>query len=89
MKSHIPALAEPDEQTKERSRLLVQIIKKACDLAGGWIPFSEFMNIALYQPAQGYYSGGLQKFGQQGDFITAPEVSPLFGQCLADTRLYS
>jgi len=83
MKSHIPALAEPDEQTKERSRLLVQIIKEACDLAGGWIPFSEFMNIALYQPAQGYYSGGLQKFGQQGDFITAPEVSPLFGQCLA------
>ncbi len=42
------------------------------------------MNMTLYQPAIGYYSGGLQKFGQQGDFITAPEVSPLFGQCLAN-----
>ena len=41
------------------------------------------MNIALYQPGLGYYSGGLQKFGEKGDFITAPEVSPLFGQCLA------
>ncbi len=39
--------------------------------------------MALYQPGLGYYSGGLQKFGQKGDFITAPEVSPLFGQCLA------
>jgi len=41
------------------------------------------MNIALYQPGLGYYSGGLQKFGDKGDFITAPEVSPLFAQCLA------
>lgn len=41
------------------------------------------MNIALYQPGLGYYSGGLQKFGDKGDFITAPEVSPFFGQCLA------
>ena len=42
------------------------------------------MNIALYQPAIGYYSGGLQKFGQRGDFITSPEVSPMFGQCIAN-----
>lgn len=42
------------------------------------------MNIALYQPALGYYSGGSQKFGEKGDFITAPEVSALFGQCLAN-----
>lgn len=83
IKSHIQTLAEPDEQAKERSHLLLASIKNACAAAGGWIPFSEFMNIALYQPALGYYSGGLQKFGQQGDFITAPEVSPLFGQCLA------
>lgn len=41
------------------------------------------MDIVLYQPAIGYYTGGLQKFGEKGDFITAPEVSPLFGQCLA------
>ena len=41
------------------------------------------MNIALYQPGLGYYTSGSQKFGAKGDFITAPEVSPLFGQCLA------
>ena len=61
----------------------MQCIKTACDQADGRIRFSEFMNIALYQPGLGYYSGGLQKFGEKGDFITAPEVSPLFGQCLA------
>lgn len=52
--------------------------------SGGEISFADFMEIALYQPALGYYSGGLQKFGEKGDFITAPEVSPLFGQCLAN-----
>ncbi len=83
IKSHTQALLEPEGNAKERSRLVMQSIKKACDNAAGWIRFSEFMNIALYQPGLGYYSGGLQKFGEQGDFITAPEVSPLFGQCLA------
>ncbi|MDT8283438.1 MAG: SAM-dependent methyltransferase [Gammaproteobacteria bacterium] len=83
IKSHTQALAEPDGQAKERSQLVMQSIKRACASAGGWIRFSEFMNISLYQPGLGYYSGGLQKFGEQGDFITAPEVSSLFGQCLA------
>ncbi|NOQ89198.1 MAG: hypothetical protein GQ550_09760 [Gammaproteobacteria bacterium] len=77
------ALAEPDNEAKKRSQLLTQCIKKKCDQADGWIRFSEFMNISLYEPGLGYYSGGLQKFGHKGDFITAPEVSPLFGQCLA------
>ena len=76
-------LAEPGEEAKQQSLLLKQSIKAACDKADGWIRFSEYMNIALYQPALGYYSGGLQKFGEKGDFITAPEVSALFGQCLA------
>jgi len=62
----------------------MQRIAEACEHAGGWIRFSEYMNIVLYEPALGYYSGGLQKFGEKGDFITAPEVSPLFGQCLAN-----
>jgi SAM-dependent MidA family methyltransferase len=77
-------LPEPDEQSKQQSRSLQQRIEAACRRADGWISFSEFMNIALYEPALGYYSGGLQKFGRQGDFITAPEVSPLFGQCMAN-----
>ena len=76
-------MVEPDDEAKKRSQLLIQSIKSRCDQADGWIRFSEFMDIALYQPGLGYYSGGLQKFGHRGDFITAPEVSPLFGQCLA------
>jgi len=83
IKTDDPALPEPDDEAKKRSRSLMQCINDACDKNGGRIRFSEFMNIALYQPGLGYYSGGLQKFGEQGDFITAPEVSPLFGQCLA------
>ena len=78
------ALSEPVAEAKKQSQLLVQRIQAACHLKNGWIKFSEFMNIALYEPALGYYSGGLQKFGEKGDFITAPEVSPLFGQCLAN-----
>ena len=48
------------------------------------IPFSEFMQAALYTPNLGYYTAGLQKFGPGGDFITAPELTPLFGQTLAN-----
>jgi len=77
-------LPEPDDEAKQRSSLLLQQIESACAEHGGWIRFSDYMNIALYQPGLGYYSGGLQKFGEKGDFITAPEVSPLFGQCLAN-----
>jgi SAM-dependent MidA family methyltransferase len=82
--SSAKALPEPVAEAKKQSQLLVQRIQAACHLKNGWIKFSEFMNIALYEPALGYYSGGLQKFGEKGDFITAPEVSPLFGQCLAN-----
>ncbi len=50
---------------------------------GGGMSFAEFMHLALYAPGLGYYSAGLPKLGPQGDFITAPEISPLFSQCLA------
>lgn len=49
----------------------------------GCIPFSNFMNLALYTPGLGYYCNGSYKIGAQGDFITAPEISPLFAQCIA------
>ena len=77
-------LPEPDEEAKNRSQLVKQRVLSACNRSAGWVPFSKFMDIALYEPAIGYYSGGLQKFGEKGDFITAPEVSPLFAQCLAN-----
>ena len=50
---------------------------------GGWIPFDQYMQMALYTPGLGYYSGNLAKFGAQGDFITAPEMGDLFAKCLA------
>lgn len=50
---------------------------------GGKISFAKYMDLALYTPGLGYYSCGIQKFGTQGDFVTAPEISPLFSQCLA------
>ena len=51
--------------------------------AGGALPFDRYMEIALYAPGLGYYVNGRRKFGEGGDFITAPELSPLFGSCLA------
>jgi SAM-dependent MidA family methyltransferase len=50
---------------------------------GGWLPFDEYLELVLYAPGLGYYSAGAQKFGRAGDFVTAPELSPLFGRCLA------
>lgn len=50
---------------------------------GGWLPFSRFMDAALYAPGLGYYMAGQARFGAGGDFITAPEISPLFARCLA------
>lgn len=52
-------------------------------MQGGWIPFSRFMELALYAPGLGYYTAGARKFGASGDFVTAPEISALFGRSLA------
>jgi SAM-dependent MidA family methyltransferase len=53
------------------------------EAAGGWLSFERFMDGALYAPGLGYYSAGARKFGAGGDFTTAPELSPLFGSCVA------
>ncbi|MDR1709030.1 MAG: SAM-dependent methyltransferase, partial [Candidatus Accumulibacter sp.] len=53
--------------------------------SGGWIGFDRFMDGALYTPGLGYYAGGARKFGAAGDFITAPELTPIFAQTLAAT----
>ena len=62
---------------------LASLIRREIAAAGGSIPFSEFMERCLYAPGLGYYSAGQRKFGAGGDFVTAPEISPLFGRCLA------
>ena len=65
------------------SDALCRLIRTEIAARGGWIPFSRFMELALYAPGLGYYSGGARKFGAGGDFITAPELTPLFAQTLA------
>ena len=74
-----PNLTSPSE--------LNQRIHQAIAQAGGWLPFDRFMAMALYEPGQGYYTNALQKFGAMpssgSDFVTAPGMSPLFGQTVA------
>lgn len=73
----------PDTEALAHSRQLVQLICSEIEAADGWLDFSRYMHLALYSPGLGYYSGGARKFGMAGDFVTAPEISPLFGQALA------
>jgi len=63
--------------------MLVEQIAAEIGRSGGWIGFDRYMQLALYAPALGYYTGGATKLGEAGDFVTAPELSPLFSQILA------
>ena len=76
-------LPEPSLESQRCAALLLELLKERIDEAGGQLPFDRFMELALYAPGLGYYSAGTRKFGEQGDFITAPEVSSLFARCLA------
>ncbi|MGE0498657.1 MAG: class I SAM-dependent methyltransferase [Ramlibacter sp.] len=66
---------------------LEKLVQRAIAQAGGWLPFDRFMALALYAPGLGYYASHSRKFGQMpesgSDFVTAPELSPLFGRALA------
>jgi len=61
-----------------RGRIVDEIAR-----AGGWISFERYMHLALHEPGIGYYASGAQKFGARGDFVTAPELGPLFGRTVA------
>ena len=76
-------LPTPDADALAYSAALKRHIVDDIAAAGGWIGFDRFMDLALYAPAMGYYSGGARKFGAAGDFVTAPEISPLFARTLA------
>lgn len=76
-------LPPPDAQALAHSERLQQVIRAEIEASGGRVSFARFMELALYAPGLGYYSAGSHKLGREGDFVTAPEISPLFGRCLA------
>ncbi|WP_081355666.1 class I SAM-dependent methyltransferase [Nitrosospira multiformis] len=78
-----PPFPLPSEAAIEHSRALIELIHEEISAAGGWISFEHYMRLVLYAPGMGYYSAGPAKFGQEGDFVTAPEISPLFGRTVA------
>jgi SAM-dependent MidA family methyltransferase len=77
-------LPPPDQDAQAHSERLISLIRDEMGRAGGLLPFDRFMELALYAPGLGYYTGGARNFGDAGDFVTAPEVSPLFARCLAN-----
>ncbi|HUJ00522.1 MAG TPA: SAM-dependent methyltransferase [Usitatibacter sp.] len=78
-----PALPAPSTEAAAHSRLVGEYIASEILDSSGWIPFSRFMELALYAPGLGYYAAGSRKFGAEGDFVTAPEISPMFTKCLS------
>lgn len=76
-------LPKPDPDALAYSAALKHRIGDEIESAGGWIGFDRFMELALYAPGMGYYSGGAHKFGAAGDFVTAPEISSAFSRTLA------
>ena len=80
-------LPTPSTDAKKHSEQLTSLIRHTIEEASGWVDFFQFMQLALYAPSLGYYSAGSQKFGDSkksgGDFVTAPEISPLFAQTIS------
>jgi SAM-dependent MidA family methyltransferase len=76
-------LPEPGPAARAHADRVLAAVAEEIRRAGGAIPFSRYLEWVLYAPGLGYYSGPLPKLGPAGDFVTAPEVSPLFGRCVA------
>jgi SAM-dependent MidA family methyltransferase len=76
-------LPEPGSAAQQYSAALLALLQQEIEQAGGSISFARYQELVLYAPGLGYYSAGASKFGAAGDFVTAPELSPLFSRCLA------
>lgn len=76
-------LPAPTPEALHASQTLTGLIRQRIAANQGFLPFADFMQMALYQPEYGYYTGGAHKIGAAGDFITAPALTPLFGLTLA------
>src|SRR5436190_11524269 len=73
----------PDPEALAASRSLLERIGAELAASGNWISFARYMELVLHEPGLGYYAAGARKLGGGGDFITAPELSPLFARTLA------
>src|SRR5580765_5857847 len=77
----------PSNPSASVSAPLVALVRRAIERDGGWLPFDRYMAMALYAPGLGYYARDSRQFGtlpaSGSDFVTAPELSPLFGRALA------
>ncbi len=73
----------PDDDARAHSHACAAHIHAEIKRNNGWVSFAQFMDLALYAPGLGYYAAGARKFGAAGDFVTAPEISSLFGDCIA------
>jgi SAM-dependent MidA family methyltransferase len=80
-----PAITMPalDPAQSAHASLVLEALRARISARGGWIGFDEYLELVLYAPGLGYYSAGAAKLGAAGDFVTAPELSPLFGACVA------
>ncbi|HEX6793128.1 MAG TPA: SAM-dependent methyltransferase, partial [Casimicrobiaceae bacterium] len=73
----------PDADGRSHSARVVACVRDEIERAGGFISFARYMEIVLYAPSLGYYVAGARKFGAAGDFVTGPELSPLYGAAIA------
>jgi SAM-dependent MidA family methyltransferase len=78
-----PTLPEPTTDALAHGARVAERLRAEIVAAGGWMPFTRYTELALYAPQLGYYCAGARKLGAEGDFVTAPEISPLFGAALA------
>src|SRR5271156_2622814 len=79
----VPAEVALSAAQARHTQLLGERIAAEIRAADGWISFENYMALALYAPGLGYYAAGARKLGPGGDFVTAPEISRLFGGCVA------
>jgi len=76
-------LPPPSPEALAHSARLVEHVRREIAASGGWISFARYMELVLYAPGLGYYAAGARKLGADGDFTTAPELTPLYGHCIA------
>ena len=83
MTAILPHNLIPGAEAQAHSLVLQAEIARVIAAQGGWIDFAQYMALALYAPGLGYYSAGSAKLGAAGDFVTAPEMTPLFALTVA------